>query len=1202
MIKRHSFFILMLLLCAGIYGQTESGGSSSALSQVETEHYVVVFQDDYKYFAHQVVIVAEEIWSNLVNVYGLIEDYQKIHIYIQDPGDYAQGMALASKNSVIIYTTALNFGIRGTSNWIRNVLTHELAHVFSIKTASKDNFFRHIEIGTRTSFQNPDWNVTLHYLDLLVPRWWSEGIAQYEAYKTGGDVWDTHRDMFLRMAALEDDLLDYVEMGTFWNRSGFYGEMTYNQGYSMVLFVDSMYGEKAVRQTAKAKSYFTFNRSLKKAIGKNGQSLYMDWQHHLKKKYGRVKSAVGPTLREGARVINAGYWDHFGVYSPDGRKIAFVSNKGYDITFLHLFVKDVGTGKVRQLTHNREVVDSRVQWFPEGDKLLYSRGLENSPGLMDIFIYDLDKNEETPITWRARALDPALSPDGSTIAYIKNDKGIQNLALVGADGRRPDRLLTHFNDGTQLYSPCWAPDGNYIIVGIFKDSSRDIAVVSAEADPYDRLKALNDSTFFPDSLNYQADLEFRLLVSTSADERDPVLSPDGEYLYYASDRTGIFNIYRMNLETGETGQVTNVLGGAFSPSLHPARNRLLYTGFHAANYSLYEMPVPDLEEVEVPFSERDYSRRFTDPLIFSESPKDAQYRKEKYKPKFTMWDLSPFVSFEPAFITDTVGFSQLMGGLRFETGELAGYSNLNGRVYAAKDFRDRAGVSWGIGLDYDKQFPFVFGENKNYYPEVKLFGSRNVIKSDFGFKADPITKTRVPDQAFYTYSDPLLDRDIDTLYAVYADVTEGYFLFEDVYDWFGGTAQLKIHRKNTLGARYLRRNIFFNGDIYKQGVEYQTRIYELSDDRLSEESMNEIPPTGLGVSFTDEFDGYNKEKSLLTTSQAYRHVNIYNSHQFRLLYTYEDVRPAFFLPVRADIVSASAEFIQSRYSTTRISSGSYTSELIDTLENVYVGTSVDEEGRPIPEVQSIDKEEDFFRFELFLLERFPLYKKSRHFFTFLSFFGSLNRKLPNLDKGNSVFPLQYRIAHWMQAYPYGFKPIELEVRADSFEIYEVMVAPDSSILFTDSSSYMYYETLKDTQRLDILAGNRILYAGLEYTHELCRDITFAPLGMLVRAVQITPFIETAAVWNTDFKDFSMEMLLGKDPDDPSSDYGDAFLSDFGLRLEVHFRIFENWESHFYFIWAQRLDLDDRVATIDSEGYLLPLDKNRFKFGFTLFNF
>jgi hypothetical protein len=149
---------------------------------------------------------------------------------------------------------------------------------------------------------------------------------------------------------------------------------------------------------------------------------------------------------------------------------------------------------------------------------------------------------------------------------------------------------------------------------------------------------------------------------------------------------------------------------------------------------------------------------------------------------------------------------------------------------------------------------------------------------------------------------------------------------------------------------------------------------------------------------------------------------------------------------------------------------------------------------------------------------------------------------------------------------------------------------------------MYYETLKDTQRLDILAGNRILYAGLEYTHELCRDITFAPLGMLVRAVQITPFIETAAVWNTDFKDFSMEMLLGKDPDDPSSDYGDAFLSDFGLRLEVHFRIFENWESHFYFIWAQRLDLDDRVATIDSEGYLLPLDKNRFKFGFTLFNF
>ena len=55
---------------------------------------------------------------------------------------------------------------------------------------------------------------------LNAPRGWTEGIAQYGAQKFGYDSWDSHRDMLLRMAVLEDDLLSWEEMGTVWGPHG----------------------------------------------------------------------------------------------------------------------------------------------------------------------------------------------------------------------------------------------------------------------------------------------------------------------------------------------------------------------------------------------------------------------------------------------------------------------------------------------------------------------------------------------------------------------------------------------------------------------------------------------------------------------------------------------------------------------------------------------------------------------------------------------------------------------------------------------------------------------------------------------------------------------------------------------------------------------------------------------------------------------
>jgi Tol biopolymer transport system component len=54
-------------------------------------------------------------------------------------------------------------------------------------------------------------------------------------------------------------------------------------------------------------------------------------------------------------------------------------------------------------------------------------------------------------------------------------------------------------------------------------------------------------------------------------------SPDGKVIYFASDRTGIFNLYAYELATKKISQVTNVLGGAFTPAPSPDGKALVFT-------------------------------------------------------------------------------------------------------------------------------------------------------------------------------------------------------------------------------------------------------------------------------------------------------------------------------------------------------------------------------------------------------------------------------------------------------------------------------------------------------------------------------------------------------------------------------------------------------------------------------------------------
>ena len=72
-----------------------------------------------------------------------------------------------------------------------------------------------------------------------------------------------------------------------------------------------------------------------------------------------------------------------------------------------------------------------------------------------IMVYDLATEKSRQLT---TGMDPAISPDGQTVAFIRDGGGDSGLYLIGIDGGSERRIFTE----SKLRTPAWSPDGAWI--------------------------------------------------------------------------------------------------------------------------------------------------------------------------------------------------------------------------------------------------------------------------------------------------------------------------------------------------------------------------------------------------------------------------------------------------------------------------------------------------------------------------------------------------------------------------------------------------------------------------------------------------------------------------------------------------------------------------------------------------------------------
>lgn len=171
---------------------------------------------------------------------------------------------------------------------------------------------------------------------------------------------------------------------------------------------------------------------------------------------------------------------------------------------------------------------------------------------------------------------PRYSPDGSQIVFVSDRDGNENLWVMDADVLLTDSTATADSTGLQqltkgggtLYaSPIWTPDGTYVI------ASKSSGLGTNKLWMY--------HTEGGSGVDLMADENNRNMMGAA-------FGPDDRYLYVATKQGGFsynmpsfdWQVAVYDRETGEIFQLTGEVGGGFRPALSPDGQWLVYASRH----------------------------------------------------------------------------------------------------------------------------------------------------------------------------------------------------------------------------------------------------------------------------------------------------------------------------------------------------------------------------------------------------------------------------------------------------------------------------------------------------------------------------------------------------------------------------------------------------------------------------------------------
>lgn len=560
---------------------------------IESNHFLVHFQDGNEQTAQVSAEIADSVYTPITELYEY-QPEKKISIVLRDREDYANGAAFFFDDKIEIWIPPLDTPLRGTHNWLENVIAHEFTHMIQLGASmkrSKKIPAIYLQWLSYEDVRRPDilygfpkGIITLPFSTVSIPAWFAEGTAQYQRYGWEYDYWDSHRDMILRSALLSETHHTFHEMGVFTSKNGLEREQIYNMGFSFTAYLADQFGEKVlmnISKTAAEGNPNDFSKVIESVTGQSGETLFEKWIEQKNKAY---QEQIGElSVSESSTIENSGFFNFHPQWSSDGKTFAYLSNRGRDSGNTSLIIQkndqeiildefsntdQLSQGENYRLNHgiqgnaSLDFISSRYSFSPDGSQIVFSKRNKNRFGELynDLYIYDITENKNRKITNDSRIQDPAWSSEKNKIAAVQLKNGTQNLILVDPDSDK-QRVLTTFNNGETVFTPVWHPNETVVYFASASGSSRNLYSMDIETN---KIRVVMEDRYI--------------------DFRDPWVNPSGTHLYFSADPTGIFNIYRLELDSNQMEKLTEVRGGAFMPFEY--QDELYFSEYQSDGYKI----------------------------------------------------------------------------------------------------------------------------------------------------------------------------------------------------------------------------------------------------------------------------------------------------------------------------------------------------------------------------------------------------------------------------------------------------------------------------------------------------------------------------------------------------------------------------------------------------------------------------------------
>jgi len=215
------------------------------------------------------------------------------------------------------------------------------------------------------------------------------------------------------------------------------------------------------------------------------------------------------------------------VYSPDGRFLAFISNRNgsWDI-----FRMPSGGGDAVALADYPSDED-HPRWSADGTRIIFE---SNKDGHWDVYTMRSDGSGVVPLTRTPAAeSSPVFSPNMNRVAFASYRDGNPEIYVMNSDGSDQKRLT--FNPANDI-CPYWSPDGSMIYFSSNRGGREEIYAIRMSDEREIAVSAPSEDEGAHGAGGYF--------------EAHPVWSRDGQHITFAAGRDRVRQGYVMDLRTG----------------------------------------------------------------------------------------------------------------------------------------------------------------------------------------------------------------------------------------------------------------------------------------------------------------------------------------------------------------------------------------------------------------------------------------------------------------------------------------------------------------------------------------------------------------------------------------------------------------------------------------------------------------------------